>query len=237
MSVSIIVPNQGPTITYSVASQAAMLALQAKLGDIAVRSDISQTFILTTTDPSQLANWTVIAVTADTGVIAMAAVGAAPNANGASISGSTLTLQPASASFPGVVTAGTQTFAGSKTLGNAAGDAITIGAASSTAVHPVRGGMTRTTRSISGNLTIDTTTTDNFIFADTSGGVISITLPPPVAGRAFKLIDSTNSFPTNNLTIVRNGSEKINNVAASKVLSGGGPVWTILTDGTNWFVG
>ncbi len=49
-------------------------------------------------------------------VTTMAAIGATPNANGASISAATLTLQPANASFGGVVTAGTQTFAGAKTL-------------------------------------------------------------------------------------------------------------------------
>jgi hypothetical protein len=51
------------------------------------------------------------------GVTTMAAIGATPNANGATISGSTLNLQPASASFGGVVTTGTQTFAGTKTFG------------------------------------------------------------------------------------------------------------------------
>jgi lysophospholipase L1-like esterase len=48
------------------------------------------------------------------GVNTMAAIGSSPNANGATISGSTLNLQPASASFGGVVTTGTQHFAGSK---------------------------------------------------------------------------------------------------------------------------
>ncbi len=50
------------------------------------------------------------------GVTTMAAVGSSPNANGATISGSTLTLQPASASFPGLITTGTQTIAGNKTI-------------------------------------------------------------------------------------------------------------------------
>lgn len=50
------------------------------------------------------------------GVTTMGAIGAAPNANGATISGNTLTLQPASASFGGVVTTGAQTFAGDKTI-------------------------------------------------------------------------------------------------------------------------
>lgn len=50
------------------------------------------------------------------GVTTMATIGSSANANGASISGSTLTLQPASASFGGVVTTGTQTIAGVKTF-------------------------------------------------------------------------------------------------------------------------
>lgn len=48
--------------------------------------------------------------------ISLAAVGSSPNANGASLSGSTLTLQPASASFPGLVNTTTQSFAGAKTF-------------------------------------------------------------------------------------------------------------------------
>ena len=54
------------------------------------------------------------------GVTTMAAIGATPNANGATISGSTLNLQPADASFGGVVTTGTQTLAGAKTFSSSA---------------------------------------------------------------------------------------------------------------------
>ena len=54
-------------------------------------------------------------VTALTG-LTPAPVGATPNANAISVSGETVTLQPASASFPGVVTTGTQTLAGAKTF-------------------------------------------------------------------------------------------------------------------------
>lgn len=50
------------------------------------------------------------------GVTTMAAIGSSPNANGASISGVTLTLQPASTSFGGVVTTGSQSFIGFKTF-------------------------------------------------------------------------------------------------------------------------
>ena len=48
------------------------------------------------------------------GVTTMAAIGSSPNANGATISGSTLNLQPASTSFGGVVTTSTQGFTGFK---------------------------------------------------------------------------------------------------------------------------
>jgi hypothetical protein len=55
---------------------------------------------------------------APTGVTTMAAIGSTPNANGATISGVNLNLQPADASFGGVVSTGTQTFAGAKTFSN-----------------------------------------------------------------------------------------------------------------------
>lgn len=50
------------------------------------------------------------------GVDTLAPVGASPNPNAASITGTTLTLQPASGTQPGVVTTGTQGFAGFKTF-------------------------------------------------------------------------------------------------------------------------
>ena len=53
-------------------------------------------------------------VSGGSGVTTMAAIGAVPNANGASISGTTLTLQPADATYGGVLTNTTQDIAGSK---------------------------------------------------------------------------------------------------------------------------
>ncbi len=50
------------------------------------------------------------------GLSSVAAIGAAPNANGASVAGTVLTLQPASASFGGLITASAQTIAGAKTF-------------------------------------------------------------------------------------------------------------------------
>ena len=50
------------------------------------------------------------------GSVSLAAVGTSPNANAATLTGSVLNLEAASASFPGVVTTGVQTFAGAKTF-------------------------------------------------------------------------------------------------------------------------
>lgn len=52
----------------------------------------------------------------NTGNVTLAAIGSTPNANGATITGQALNLEPASGSFGGIVTTGTQTFAGAKTF-------------------------------------------------------------------------------------------------------------------------
>lgn len=51
----------------------------------------------------------------NTGDVTLAAVGSSPSANGASLSSQVLTLQPADATHPGLMTTGTQTIAGVKT--------------------------------------------------------------------------------------------------------------------------
>ncbi len=58
-------------------------------------------------------------LTSSTDLLAMAAIGSTPNANGASISGNSLNLQPANGTFGGVVTTSAQTFAGDKTFSGA----------------------------------------------------------------------------------------------------------------------
>lgn len=51
-------------------------------------------------------------------VTGLSAIGATPNANGASVSSGNLSLQPANVSFGGVVTTGAQSFSGAKTFSN-----------------------------------------------------------------------------------------------------------------------
>ena len=50
-------PPLSITTTQVVSSQSAMLALTAQVGDVAVRTDVNKTFILTTTPASTLGNW------------------------------------------------------------------------------------------------------------------------------------------------------------------------------------
>jgi Phage tail repeat like len=65
--------------TFTPASQAAMLALNAQRGDMAIRTDTSLTFVLAADDPTQLGNWKqilaagqVTSVAGKTGTVALA---------------------------------------------------------------------------------------------------------------------------------------------------------------------
>lgn len=92
-----------------------------------------------------------------------------------------------------------------------------------------------TTKTANYTLTI----ADDIVFCDTSGGAFTITLPSPtgIAGKIFRIIDSTGNFQTNNLTLARSASEKIEGLAASKVLQTNWGWFTIVTNGTDWWVG
>lgn len=77
-----VLPALALTDTFEVASQAAMLALSAQQGDIAIRTDLNKTFVLSSNSPSTLADWkelrtptdVVLAVAGLTGTITAAAL-------------------------------------------------------------------------------------------------------------------------------------------------------------------
>lgn len=96
----------------------------------------------------------------NTGDVTLAAIGAVPNANGASLTGQVLNLQPASAAFGGVLTTGVQTIAGAKTFS---------GAASFTSAGT---GLTVSNDAlISGNLTVTGTINGGTLSGNNSGDV------------------------------------------------------------------
>jgi hypothetical protein len=73
-------PQVAISDTFVVVSQAAMLALTAQTGDVAVRSDLNKTFILLGSDPTVLGNWqelltptdAVLSVAGRTGAVVLA---------------------------------------------------------------------------------------------------------------------------------------------------------------------
>jgi hypothetical protein len=58
-------PALAITDTFEVASEAAMLALAAEKGDIAIRWDESKSYVLSDSDPSVLANWKLLRTPTD----------------------------------------------------------------------------------------------------------------------------------------------------------------------------
>jgi len=60
-----VLPAIAITDTFVVTSQSAMLALTAEIGDVAIRTDISTTFILSATPSTTLENWKELLTPAD----------------------------------------------------------------------------------------------------------------------------------------------------------------------------
>ena len=95
------IPDVTITDTFVVASEAAMLALTAQVGDVAVRTDVNKTFILKTAGATVLANWqelltptdSVLSVDGQTGVVNLSSTYAtvANAANKLPLAGGTMT--------------------------------------------------------------------------------------------------------------------------------------------------
>lgn len=117
-----------------------------------------------------------------------------------------------------------------------AGNPFNIG--NTTGVNKLVGGLAKTTRTTATAITLDSnSTTTNVLFVDTTTTALTITLSAPTDGREFILLDEKGTFGTNNVTLARNGSEKINGVAASLVLATDWGMYRIISNGTDWWVG
>ena len=72
------------------------------------------------------------------------------------------------------------------------------------------------------------------IFANTSGGAFTITLPAsPTIGDEIRFVDVANSFDTNNLTIGRN-SEKIDGTTADLTVATEGAAFALVYSGSSF---
>lgn len=140
-----------------------------------------------------------------------------------------------------ILDAGTQTISGAKTfqsstaIASNAASSATIGNASSTAVHDINGGVAYTTRTITTDLTVDTTTTDYIIYCNFSAAHV-ITLPPADAGRILIIKDISGTAQTNTISVAQNAAEQIEGVAATKTFNTNYGSWTLSSDGTNWWI-
>ena len=102
------------------------------------------------------------------------------------------------------------------TLG-ASGDTVTLASGASQSGF----GRTGTVDWQTGSIKTATFTAANGegYFANTSGGAFTMNLPAGTAGNIVSVVDYTNTFQTNNLTIAANGSQKIGGIAAPNTLS------------------
>jgi hypothetical protein len=113
---------------------------------------------------------------------------------------------------------------------------VTLGPQSaSTDLHTVNGGWIRTNKTITGSYSVDTTTTDDIIYSNQSAA-LTITLPTPTAGRTVVVKDISGLAQTYGITMAPHASEKIEGLAANKVLYTNFGSWTFSSDGTNWWM-
>ena len=71
------------------------------------------------------------------------------------------------------------------------------------------------------------------IFCDTTAAPFNINLPAGAVGNEITIIDSRNYFNSNNLTVVRNGTDKINGVDGNLTLSTQGQNITLVYANAN----
>lgn len=142
----------GNVITYKV-TLSSLMALYATLASPTFTGTPAAPTAAPGTNTTQLATTAFVIANAPT--ISFGSFGSTANAQGGSYSAGTITLQPASASFPGGVTTGTQTFAGSKTFSS------TLTASGSIYANLFEFGSGQTLASRAANA--------NFIYSGTSG--------------------------------------------------------------------
>lgn len=143
--------------------------------------------------------------------ITLAAIGSTPNANGMTLSTQVLNLEPASASFGGVVTTGIQTFAGAKTFSSQ----VTSTLATGTSPFAV------TSTTVNTNLNADLL--DGHHWTD-AVGLVTIPTTQVAYGNATSdgLTSDANLTRTSGLLTLTDGALLITGETGSTPVSGGG---------------
>jgi hypothetical protein len=120
----------------------------------------------------------------NTGDITIATFGSAPAANGATLSGQALTLQPADATRPGAVSIAAQTFGGDKTFDNVVGKSL---ASKTSALGTVAGTATAnfsTAATVTATLTTATACTFSFTAPANANTIVVLKVTQPGSGTA-----------------------------------------------------
>ena len=94
------------------------------------------------------------------------------------------------------------------------GDALTSDTSGNLSWTTIAGGFTWVVKT-----TTYTGVANDGIFADTSGGAWTLSLPAGTLGDEIGIVDYAGTFDSNNLTVAPNGSEKIQGTAASLTCS------------------
>lgn len=86
------------------------------------------------------------------------------------------------------------------------------------------------------NVTLTASDSNKVYLMDSSVGALNIQLPAPQSGLQFFIKDKAGQAATNIISILRNSTEQIEGVAATKILQTNWGSWRIISDGTNWFI-
>ena len=94
-----------------------------------------------------------------------------------------------------------------------------------------------TTQAVAGNTTI-TDDSKNLVLLINSSSAWTITLPNPAnnTNRVIYFKDTLGTANTNNITIARFGSEKLENLTASYIMNTSYGNTELITNGTDWFI-
>ena len=217
-------PNTNPTTKLTIASTGAATFTSSVTSTSFIKTSGTSAQILAA-DGSVITAGTNITISGGTisssgGSITLSAIGSIPNANGATITGSVLNLQPASSSFGGVVTTGTQTLAGEKTITSATSQTLTLkgrntGATNNTQLRFYGSASAADLWAIGSEIATDTTSSAfdfysiagaaNRLRIDSSGNVgintITIGSKLQVNGNAAIGYSASTAAPTNGLAV------------------------------------
>lgn len=85
--------------------------------------------------------------------------------------------------------------------------------------------------------TVDGTSPDYMLFVNTTSTAVAITLPAHNAGRKVVIKDIGFNAQNNNITLIRNGGTgSIEDYAGDRILATNGASWTLMSNGTNWYI-